>query len=461
MLRREQRVWTMRIGFFLATFVLGWVFLALGSSNWLQPDQVQKLIEGKLPVLKIFHPDVQAWLFLRAWQPILALLLAAVALTRTKSVAGFAVEHWWQPPPAFLGLPVPRREAQDFRSRATTLVGREVELTLLAAFVSAESQLSWCWLFGAPGSGKSRLALEWLFDLHKQHNWLGRQAFDLAFLPSPARDHEQWREWQPRCPTVLVVDNVADDTAAVDSLIAVLCSRGERLAQRVRLLLVERSRPELLRHFDERELFRQYRALQCPIILSPLSDGQVIRAVESLHRNKARSLATLDKEGLVRVSKGMPLFAIMAHESMAVGSGELTLDRQGILHDQVQRTRGKLESNGLPREHWPVLALATLCRGVTWTAASSFGLSQKEKGVVDAALGENTAEIIPPMKPDILGEAFLLDQFGDLIDAEREQLLKTAWSFAPERVHRTLLDLHLDLTLRHCCGGDGFGSTLC
>jgi hypothetical protein len=183
--------------------------------------------------------------------------------------------------------------------------------------VKSESKFSWCWLFGAPGSGKSRLALEWLLDLGKRRNRLGRRAFDLAFLSGPAKDHEQWRKWRPRRPTAIVVDNIADDTAAVDALIAALCDCGERLSSRVRLLLVERSRPEQLRHFDERELSRQHRAAQCPITLPPLTAEQVIRAVESLHRTDAASLVAGDvKEGIVRVSEGLPLFAIMAHESM-------------------------------------------------------------------------------------------------------------------------------------------------
>lgn len=44
---------------------------------------------------------------------------------------------------------------------------------MLAAFVSSEKEFSWCWLFGAPGSGKSRLALEWLLKLGKQRTRLG------------------------------------------------------------------------------------------------------------------------------------------------------------------------------------------------------------------------------------------------------------------------------------------------
>lgn len=366
--RAEHRAWALRIASSLGVFVLGWVLLALLSSTWFQPSEVQKLIEEKLPVLIIFHPDVQAWLFLRAWQPVIALLLAAFVLARSKSLADAVVEHWWPPPPAFLGLPAPSREAQDFRSRATSLVGREAEQAMLAAFVSSEKEFSWCWLFGAPGSGKSRLALEWLLKLGKQRTRLGRQAFDLAFLSGPPKHYEQWREWQPRRPTAIVMDNVADDTAAVDVLISALCDRGERLSGRVRLLLVERSRPEPLRHLDEREVFRQYREAQCPITLPPLSEEQVIRAVESLPGSNAGSLAGADREGIVRISEGMPLFAIMARQSMTARSAGSTLDRGGILPDQVQRTRGKLMSHGLPQEGWAVLALATLCRGVAWSA---------------------------------------------------------------------------------------------
>lgn len=151
--RVGQRVWTLRLASSLAVFGLGWILLALISSTWFQPSEVQKVIEDQLPVLKIFHPDVQAWLLLHAWQPILALLLAALALAYSKSPADFAVEQWWRPPPDFLGLPTLSLEPQDFRSRATGLVGRETERAILAAFVNSATKFGWCWLFGAPGSG--------------------------------------------------------------------------------------------------------------------------------------------------------------------------------------------------------------------------------------------------------------------------------------------------------------------
>jgi hypothetical protein len=67
----ERRVWTLRIAFSLATFVLGWILLALVSSNWFQPDEVQKLVEKKLLLLPA-HPRRQIDIAEQAARPNLA-----------------------------------------------------------------------------------------------------------------------------------------------------------------------------------------------------------------------------------------------------------------------------------------------------------------------------------------------------------------------------------------------------
>ncbi len=84
-----------------------------------------------------------------------------------------------------------------FTSRSTPLVGRENELAAFRAWLQSDEKFSWQILAGSGGVGKSRLALE----LVRMATPLFEAGFYRATQAASA-----WHDWQPKQPTLIVVD---------------------------------------------------------------------------------------------------------------------------------------------------------------------------------------------------------------------------------------------------------------
>ncbi len=110
--------------------------------------------------------------------------------------------------PTFLSLPDRGQDWLDFRSRKLSFVGRSQELEELERFLNAETQFSWWWLNGAAGTGKSRLALEWILSHSSSHIPCLAHGYDTGLFRDVGGE-DYWRSWQPRRPTVIVIDDAA------------------------------------------------------------------------------------------------------------------------------------------------------------------------------------------------------------------------------------------------------------
>jgi hypothetical protein len=84
--------------------------------------------------------------------------------------------------------------------RRIKLKGREKAFDDLTTFVRSPGQFKWWLMVGPGGVGKSRLALELCLTLRGQQT--------AAFL-SKDSTFADWADWQPRFPTLIVVDYVA------------------------------------------------------------------------------------------------------------------------------------------------------------------------------------------------------------------------------------------------------------
>lgn len=144
-------------------------------------------------------------------------------------------------------------------------------------------------------------------------------------------------------------------------------------------------------------------------------------------RTRAR-LRKIDPEGL-------PLLAAVAAEAMFEG-GELelrNLSKRDLIDRILDREARHWRKRGVDERHANLLALATMTGGVSIGAAAAPGSAEEElakAGVVPApeqvnldqrhdmctlsAPGKRADEKqIPPMEPDILGEAFVLGRIGN------------------------------------------------
>src|SRR5262249_30349353 len=112
---------------------------------------------------------------------------------------------------------------------------------------------------------------------------------------------------------------------------------------------------------------------------------------------------------------------------------------------QIDRFESELKQSGLSAVCVPVLALATLSRGLSWAAAKQF---QPELTDEDTRrlirLQHADSESVFAVQPDLLGECFLLEQFALFAGDERERFRALAWSLQRVRTRQTLSYLHWD-----------------
>jgi hypothetical protein len=113
------------------------------------------------------------------------------------------------------------------------LVGRSPAFEKLLAFRDSDTPISWWAWFGEGGMGKSRLALEFLYD--SLGEWQG------GFVQDGFPEPQDLGDWLPTRPTLFVVDYAARYAESCREFIAYLHSRKSELADTpIRILLLDR-----------------------------------------------------------------------------------------------------------------------------------------------------------------------------------------------------------------------------
>ncbi|MDE1467676.1 ATP-binding protein [Aurantiacibacter sp. D1-12] len=128
-----------------------------------------------------------------------------------------------------------------YDSKYYRFVGREEELELLRWFlgepVAWNDDMAFRWLLftGAGGTGKTRLAMEFVRH-HLPEGWIGCRVpmLELETILQAAP------MWQPSAPTLLVIDYPAQKPEQTKQLLERLARRSDELLHPVRVLLLER-----------------------------------------------------------------------------------------------------------------------------------------------------------------------------------------------------------------------------
>lgn len=273
----------------------------------------------------------------------------------------------WSYLPDFLGTkPLARAEHRFLHhgQRCTPLVGRAEELEYLSAFLSTPEPFVWWWLTGDSGIGKSRVALE-LVEQAKA------KKFDAGVFNGPI---DALRDWQPRRPTLIVLDDACRLDSATRSMLCnmavkYLCEqRGRRLHKPVRLLLVDQRQPLAL---DDIETIGTFERESCfrpnPLHLGLLSPTAVDTLIQStVARGRERNaLSRQDNASIAEAGMQNPFWLLLALSSYHEHGAVLWSTADHLLNDRLQATREKWRMvSKLPAPCEAVLALAAMVKAV-------------------------------------------------------------------------------------------------
>jgi hypothetical protein len=339
-----------------------------------------------------------------------------------------------------------------FRNRYVPFVGREAEMAQLQAFFDSDAPVAWQLVTSAGGSGKSRLAMEFCFELAAQN-----KDYQLGFLESDKTKFD-WEHWQPLHKTLIVIDYVAKDYQDTLNLLSTLSKSRNDLKHPVRFLLLERDM-----HSDWWKKFEAYQndnlipnAYGENIDLKALEPMDIVQIIWFCLQNAQKPFPTDEEwniifQNFIKIDPlARPLFAFYAGLALADGTDIRNWKKGDLLENHLSREdlhfSGKNIDPNLLAKHKNLVALATMMGGINM---ENLGIILDKNYTYlpndeefDTDIYENLSdykdEILRPLEPDILGEYGVHKQLqkdpkNPLKDRNKAtELTNEAWHLAPE-----------------------------
>lgn len=327
-----------------------------------------------------------------------------------------------------------------YRSRSIPFVDDGESLRELCAFRDSDAMFSWFAVLGSGGTGKSRLALEFLLD-HADEFASAAGFLNLAYDPD-----FDWGRWQPNFPTLIVIDYAARQEDQLARMLSLLSHRTD-LDWPVRLLLLERQPgpwyDRILHHGQTAGLRIEAAAFDRPIELIapddvwPIIDFIVDGRVADLDPDTALPLLeTIDPHM-------RPLYAAFMADALARGENPRGWDRRALVENVLAHERKNYWSPaGVTPKDLNLVAVATMTAGypLDWLDAhgsetdSAFLPRVSETAFqhrLSAIYGYDVVEAVPPMEPDILGEVFVLEEWKAARRPLKQFYVKSGKELAP------------------------------
>ena len=366
----------------------------------------------------------------------------------------------WQRGDAQARLPQPRLESRvvgatspaerwSFRARAVPVVGRQYETADLLGWCNTGPPVSWQVLAGPAGCGKSRLAQELCLALPQ--GWhAGFVAPDQMF---------DWSGWQPNAATLLVLDYAGEYPGLGRTILGALARSQNADRPPVRLLLLEREADgpwlqAMLGSRSDAVQFRQIRASPKAIVLGPFSQDTVweltkaaVGSDDTRMPPRAVWLAYVDRLDRRRT----PLLLSLAIEHWRRIGATPNAGRADLLAAWLARERTGWRARGALEPYENLLALATACGGLpdsvlaqpadpTWLLPPDLDFDPSVYTAM--GVGEWSSERLAPLRPDLLGEWFVLETLRGrnprLSEQRARVLARLAWSNCGGETRRPL-----------------------
>jgi hypothetical protein len=439
-----MKKYIVQFGLALIAFVIAYTILK--QVDILDPGAAAKKLMST-GWFKLLNQQAQMFL-LSNWQAPIAVLIAFGAFPFFAIPAKSLSERFLPGMPVFLYVPKSHQTSVDYTARTYPLVGCELEIRLLNEFLRHDRRFSWIWVTGSAGSGKSRILLEWVHALQSRRLFFIPSQYDAGFLLAGGK--EFLKDWKPRRTTVIVVDDAVEKSHELVELFNHIdnLDQKQKLRKSVRVILLERSIPQELEPIAWQRRFLQARFRAAPLSLSPLSNHDVsVLAINAARRfRKPAILGKAIEQAIIDEGGGIPFFTILLLESYFTEGDMRAVTKTEVLGRYTEVLIGKYKSMGLKEQDLDAIALSTFATGVTWEQANCIaGPDTTYKKALLGKIGHSDVRGILPLKPDLLGEYYLLERFSRMEDQSRQCFRECGWRAAPDRVALTLGRLARDM----------------
>ncbi|MEM1331668.1 MAG: AAA family ATPase [Planctomycetota bacterium] len=338
-----------------------------------------------------------------------------------------------------------------FTNSKSTLVGREDELKKLDAFLdhtpAGRSDFSFWLVTGPGGMGKSRLAHELCLRRQEQY-------WDVGFWEPNAGDN--WIEWQPIAPTLIVFDYLLGRTDEIADAIRYMA--GRTLDHPVRFMVLEReAQGAWWEKVGSRDGGAARPALdgyqyQGSLELQGFLDDASARAFfeRSLPEDEHDQVDAFIGVFRETDEDGRPIYA----KAIIEAAEEFGLEKAAtfskaalmlyILRKEHDRAAEMFRDNtALFNGLMNLLTITTLARGVSldkfdpWAddglrdiVPEKNAFEKEDFRAISSSSGEHD---LPGLEPDLLGEMFVLQQLARMkTGADRRHAVRAAWHAKPD-----------------------------
>lgn len=340
-----------------------------------------------------------------------------------------------------------------YSTRYVLFFGREREQSQLMEFLysPAEDNMSWMWVKGQGGVGKSRLALE--LCIACQSDW------HAGFLNRDANAPD-WARWQPKMPTLLVIDYSTADTDKLGRLLRGLCNRDaqRRLQRQVRVLLLDRNQQEdrllqAIGHGADAVGIKNCRKPDLDLLTIDDPWAIIEDFMSRAGMPKPDKAQALDR--LTRVDPAKrPLFAMLLADALAQNKDIGTITRESIIENVIEREREKYwlpaakGCSSILAKHERWLAFATMVNGLALAMVQS-PIDQWDPDVsapvFEVMSGyDRQSNTIAPLGPDLIGECFALQKLNLLEIPKAQDILNLLWNQWPTNAWQFLIRVAQD-----------------
>jgi hypothetical protein len=351
-----------------------------------------------------------------------------------------------------------------YRSRAIPYIHADLAFQQLDNFCAESQSFLWHIIYGPGGTGKSRLALEYALS----HVSVFKDA--IGFLASWNAENIDWFTWQPSTPTFIIVDYAAREILLVEKIVRHLSMRQD-LQHPVRLLLLERDinstwfskligSGQAERFRIEECWFGEDGGLEPPEDVWPIIQ-HMCAGQEQFLPDKNIALQQLEKID----PHCRPLYAAFLGDAYSRGENPRKWNAYELVENVLKHEEKYWLEGGVKQSHRNLCACATATGGIPEEWVYDFAQHEYRDywpvwegkdtiKILSAIYGLAYVGDVPPLEPDILGEAFFLEYWKDISRFEQKRLLKYCSLMAPwfvEFLERVVTDFPNDTSFDILC----------